>query len=203
MKFYGDINLQDNEMQKMVLQHETDFPLTPLVGRVAFRNKRVWICIEAPTPVWVPLGGEIDTYVHDQDIAATTWTVSHNLDANYPVVQIYDENGDMVAFPESVEIIDTNTVEVTFLGEMTGKAVVMHGETDTFLNLLIPRWSYEYTQGTASTAWVVRHYLGYAPIVRVFTNDDVEILPKSIEIDDIFQVTIRFENATAGRARLI
>jgi hypothetical protein len=202
MKFYGNINLRDNEMQKMVLQTETDFPLDPIVGRVIFRNKRVWSCIENITPTWVPLGGQVDTYVHVQDQTDTVWSVEHNLDAAVPVVQIYDDNGNMI-IPEDVEIIDENNVVVTLNEGHTGIAVVMFGNTDKYMNMLYPRWSYEHTQSTPSTAWVIRHNLGYAPIVRVFTEDDEEILPKSITVDDIFQVTIRFENVTSGRARLI
>ena len=202
MKFYGHINLRDNEMQQMVLQTENELPSTPVVGRVAFQNKRVWICIDAGVPVWVPLGVTTDTYVHTQSSSSDTWSVNHNLNANYPIVQVYDENGDMV-IPGEVEIVDADNLTVSLNAASTGKVVVMYGDTSTYGGLLHPRWSYEYTQGTASTTWVIRHNLGYAPIVRVFTNDDVEILPKSVEFDDIFQVTIRFENATAGRARLI
>ena len=68
MDVHGHINLLNNEMQQFVMQTEVDFPTSPTVGRLIFRQKRVYICVEIATgvPVWVPLTNEIDTYLHDQ-----------------------------------------------------------------------------------------------------------------------------------------
>lgn len=203
MKFYGNIHLRNNEMQQMVLQTEADYPVQPKVGRITFKSKRVWICVlTGAYPIWVPLGGKTDTYVHTQTALATNWIVTHNLNTSTPFVQVYDPTPRMV-LPDLVNIIDANSLLVKLNASMTGKVVVMTGDDETYGGVLYPRWTYEHTQTTPSTAWVIKHNLGYAPIVRVFLNDGTEIQPLSITVDSIFQVTVRFSATTAGTARLI
>jgi len=45
MDFYGEINLKQNAMQQMVVQTETNFPETPVVGRVVFKDAKLYMCV--------------------------------------------------------------------------------------------------------------------------------------------------------------
>ena len=61
-----------------------------------------------------------------QVFEGTTWTVNHNLDTLAPLVQAYDED-DYLIIPQTVRIVDENTVTLTFPNSVSGSAVVANG----------------------------------------------------------------------------
>jgi len=128
MDFHGNINLKQNKMQQLVFQTETGFPASPVVGRVAFKDQRLYMCIalNGAIPVWLPMTNTIDTYIHAQSTAASTWTITHNLNTTAPIVQIYDSNNSML-IPNTVTNIDNNSMSVNLGAAATGNAVVMFG----------------------------------------------------------------------------
>lgn len=204
MKFYGNIDLTDNEMQQMVMQTETNFPDVPKPGRIVFKGKRVYICIEiaSGTPAWVPLTNEVDSYVHTETSLTTTWNVIHNLNTTTPLVQLYDENYSQI-IPDSIEIVSNNEILVTMGDAMQGRAIVMMGST-----VGAPRseFSFEYTQAAPALEWVIDHGLGYYPIVRVFVDNggsNEEIQPESIVHNSLFQTTISFSSVRSGFAKFV
>lgn len=202
MKHYGNVDLQNNFAQQLRLESETSFPtdISRMTGRLVFKDKRLYICAEiaAGLPVWIPLTPEVDTYVHHQPVASTTWVITHNLNTTSPIVQVYSDTDMLI--PDAVHIIDNNTVQVHLGFATTGRAVVMMGALSGLAKSPV---SFEYTTTTASTTWVIEHYLGYYPIVRVFTDTNEEILPMSIVHDSLFQTTITFSTARTGTARLM
>ena len=200
MKFHGNIDLLNNEMQQMVMQAETNFPDSPTAGRVIFKDKRVYICAEITggLPVWVPLTNEIDSHMHNQDSSSDTWTVTHNLNTMSPLVQIYDSTHKMV-IPDEITVVDNNSVSVTFGTAVIGRAIVMYGDITGGSK---SQFAYTHTQTNLSAAWVVNHNLGYNPIVRVFIGTE-EIQPLSIIHDDIGTTTITFSETKTGTARFI
>jgi hypothetical protein len=211
VKFYGDLNLNDNQAQQMALQVEADFPLTPVVGRITFKGKRVWICIQVGVnPIWVPLGPKHDTFVLTQSTPSTSWTIQHNFNTTtaitttpiYPLVQIFDDTNNQI-IPDAIYYVDDSSIMVTFNTAASGTAVCMYGDDNLYGGLITPQYAYEYTQSTPSATWVVRHWLGYVPIVRVFDGTGEEIQPYSIKVDDAFQVTITFTSAITGVAKLV
>ena len=56
----------------------------------------------------------------------STWVVSHNLDTENAIVQVYD-NSNYQIIPQTVQITDTNTVTITFPTQESGYAVVAKG----------------------------------------------------------------------------
>lgn len=200
MKFYGNIDLTDNEMQQMVLATEVNFPDVPKVGRIVFKDKRVYICLEiiAGVPAWVPLTNELDTFIHTQVSASDTWTVSHNLATTTPLVQVYDENYNQF-IPDSIEIVDNNEAIITLGTAIAGRAVVMMGSVEGAAK---SEFSYEHIQSVTNTVWVIPHGLGYYPIVRVFDGNE-ELQPQSVVHDSIFQTTVTFSTTRTGTARLV
>ena len=61
-----------------------------------------------------------------QVFEGTTWVVNHNLDTLAPLVQAYDED-DYQIIPQTVRIVDENTVTLTFPNSVSGSAVVANG----------------------------------------------------------------------------
>jgi hypothetical protein len=201
MKFHGDINLNDNEMQQMVMQLETNFPSSPIVGRMVYKGSRLYICVEINNglPTWVPLTNEINTHTHVQTPSATSWNIEHNLQTNTPLVQVYEAVTGSQVIPDEITVIDSNNVTVSFGASVEGRATVMHGN---ITGAAKPTIAYEHYQTSSSTTWVITHGLGYEPIVRVFVGNQ-EVQPDSIVHDSLNQVTITFSSAQTGFARLI
>jgi len=57
---------------------------------------------------------------------SSTWVVTHNLDTDTPLVQVYDSN-DYQIIPQTLRITDTNTVTITFSTAESGHVVVGKG----------------------------------------------------------------------------
>lgn len=197
MKFHGDINLQDNRIQRMVIQAETNFPTTPQAGRVVFKDKRLWICAEIVegSPAWLPLTSQLDAFIHIQETASDEWLVDHNLNCTTPIVQVYDENYKMV-FVDSIEPVSNNQTKITLGTPAAGRAIVIVGQ-ETGANR-DPR-KYTHYQTTGSTTWVIKHGLGYTPLIRAFNGND-EITPASTTHDSLFQTTLTFSGIQSGYA---
>jgi len=70
-------------------------------------------------------GSGTQKYTHTQSSGSVTWTVVHNLGTNDVIVQIFDAPQGNVVIPNNIDIVDTNTVSVTFTAAQTGKAVVI------------------------------------------------------------------------------
>ena len=70
------------------------------------------------------LNGFARGHEHTQDVAATVWTINHNFDTVRVVITIYDSAW-FVVIPNSIQIINTNTVEVTFHQAMAGSAMLV------------------------------------------------------------------------------
>jgi len=60
-------------------------------------------------------------FVHNQAVAATTWTIVHNLNTDDGVIQVYNLSNQQI-IPDTVTFLDANTVEITFFTAQTGKA---------------------------------------------------------------------------------
>lgn len=200
MKFYGDANLQQNELQNAVLPVETAFPVSPKVGQIAFVNSIVYICVSlaGDLPVWVPLTREITAYTHNQSAAAATWTVNHGMNTTSVQVQIFNA-ANQVVIPDEIETLNPDEVQITFNTAIQGRAIVLTGHFDGNVK---PTYAYTHYQSSASATWVIVHNLGYNPIVRVFIGNQ-EVQPASITHDSTNQTTITFGSPQVGYARLI
>lgn len=67
-------------------------------------------------------------YVHNQALATNVWTVVHNLNTSTPIVQVYNQTGDMLRITEeitTIQVVDANTVTITFDANYQGNAVVL------------------------------------------------------------------------------
>lgn len=199
MRALGNIDLVQNLIQNPVLETVTNFPASPKAGQFIFKEKRVLMCVELDNgiPVWVPMTNELNTHVHDQSLAGTTWTINHSLETASAFVQVLNTSNQHI-IPDEVTQTYNQTV-LTFTTAQAGKAILMLGNTEGH-----PRSNIAFEQDfdSASTTWVVTHGLGYNPIIRVFIGNS-EVQPQSIAHDTVNQATITFSNPQTGKVRCI
>lgn len=200
MKSYGNLDMNENKLARFAIEAESNFPETPIPGRVVFKDKKLYFCVEVlqGVPAWIPVTTEIDTFIHHVHSSApsTTWTITHNLNSTCPLVQIYDTTQHMV-IPDEVVPVDNNTTTVHFGWPMAGRAVLMIGNEREGATRSVA--AYEYAQVTPSTSWTLEHDLGYNPIVRVFVGQ-AEVQPDTVVHTDVFTTVITFSAPTAGVA---
>lgn len=200
MRFFGHVNLQQNELQRAVIPIEEAFPVTPKVGQLAFVNQILYICVDLTNnlPVWVPLTRELTLYTHAQNSASATWEITHGLNTTSIQVQIFDTS-DRVLIPNEITVTTAQACTVTFSTPISGRAVVLTGHNDGNVK---PTYSYMHYQTIANASWVVNHGLGREPIVRVFIGNQ-EVQPQSITHTTANSLTIAFAQAYSGIAKLI
>lgn len=200
MKHYGEVDLQRNYLRSPVLPLDTNFPAAPVAGQLVFKNSTVYVCISVTDglPVWVPLTRELHQHTHTQSIASLTWTINHNLKTRDVFVTIYDSSNLMV-MPSDIQIVDINTISVTWEVAATGKAVVITGHTS---GNMIPQVAYTHTQTNPSTSWAITHNLGRNPLVQVFVGNQ-EVQPASTTFNTLNTMTIGFSTPQVGYVKLI
>lgn len=200
MKFYGDANLQQNELQNAVLPFSTTFPQSPKVGQIAFVYSTVYICVSVNSglPVWVPMTREITAFTWNQSSPSDTWDITHNMNVSSVQVQVFDGNNRLI-IPDEVELTSSNTTTVSFASPVVGRAVIISGHFDGNVK---PTYAYTFYQGDASSTWVIDHNLGYNPIIRVFVGNQ-EVQPATITHNTVNRATITFTSPQAGYARLL
>jgi len=69
-------------------------------------------------------GGGLRSYVLAVPIASQTWTVTHNLNSENVIVQAFDESK-FVVFPNTIQIVSANVVQLTFNTAQAGVARVV------------------------------------------------------------------------------
>jgi len=73
-----------------------------------------------------PTGG---TYTHEQLVAASVWTVNHNLGERYLNVEVIDsanQNVSPLTYP-TISFLNSNTLTITFASPQTGYAAISYG----------------------------------------------------------------------------
>ncbi len=66
-----------------------------------------------------PLRKYVESFVNED-----TWTIEHNLNSENVIIQAFDESK-FVLIPNTIQIVDANTVELTFNTAQTGTARVV------------------------------------------------------------------------------
>lgn len=200
MKFFGDINLQQNELQQAVIQIEDGFPVNPKVGRMANVNHILYLCVSLTDglPLWVPMTRELTMYTHTQSEAADEWTINHGLNTVGVQTQVFDATG-RVLIPDDIFVSTSNQVVVSWNTPITGRAVILSGHQD---GMVKPTYSFTHYQNPAASTWNITHNLGHNPIVRVFVGNS-EVQPSSVVHNSLNEMTITFSAPLAGVAKLV
>lgn len=193
MKVIGTLDLEFGSIKNFKFAEVQDWPENPQPGMAIFMDKRLMFCVELlDLPVWVPLTQQMTMYRHKQPSASSRWEIAHNMNTATPIVQCYDENGEVI-MPSSVKGQDANTTVVLFSEPVAGTAVLLSG-VESGLPTPTVAFTASYTD---STEWVVVHNLGYNPAVQVHQGTK-EVQPKSIVHDSTNQLTITFDTAQSG-----
>jgi len=85
------------------------------------------VALNVADPIWIPLTSSIDTFIHEQSAAATTWTVTHNLGEGNVILQVYNDANEMI-IPDTVTPTDTTEIVITFGDATAGRAIIMFGD---------------------------------------------------------------------------
>ena len=64
-------------------------------------------------------GSSHSTYVHNQNVPASFWDITHNL-ASYPSVSVIDSTGGLVV--GDISYVSNNRLTITFSGSFSGQA---------------------------------------------------------------------------------
>jgi hypothetical protein len=200
MKFIGNIDMSNNYISNVVVNDEGFLPSDAKVGRLAFNNKRLYVCIDIINliPIWIPLTSELNTAQLIVSVPSDTWTFDHNLNSANPVIQVYDDAHQMIQ-PDNITITSNNTVTITFAKAVSGTAVGVFGDMYGTPKMAT---AYETTIPVSSPVLdtVVQHNMGYNPTVTVVENG-VVIYPKSIVHTSLYSTRVEFTVPTSGILR--
>ncbi len=119
--------------------------------------------------------------------SASTWSFQHSTGQQYPIFQVFDDNG-YVIIPSQIQTIDDNNANIIFPSPQTGRVIASlgggNGTTEEFVN---------------SDLWIVDHNLGTDyPDVTVWDSNRNIIFPNRIESVDDNQIKIYFSEPVTG-----
>jgi len=95
--------------------------------------------------------------VYSQSLAASTWSINHNLGAQWPLVTVYD-NTNAVVIPQTIVSNDANNLTITFPSPQSGYANISRAGNYISGSIL---WS-NITNGPFSTTGSVTNFTGSA-----------------------------------------
>ena len=123
----------------------SDFPTSPGAGQLELINGILWAytTIQGVT-TWYPLTNLKNSAVVTQGVAATTWTVAHGLGTSDVVFMAYGADGGLML--ANREVIDINTIQLTFTEAVTGR-VVLFADAEQ----IVPALQTELVNATAAT----------------------------------------------------
>lgn len=98
--------------------------------------------------------GGVATYLHTQGAGSATWTVTHNLNDLNPVIMVFDSSGNPVE-PQSIAIVNSNQLTVTFGSSQTGSVRVLAGKFagGTGTGDFLPDTDASYDIGSGALQW--------------------------------------------------
>ncbi len=135
-------------------------------------------------------------YLHTQNNSSATWSITHNLNYNYPNVTVYDGSTNKVMLPADVTSIDVNTTQITFATPEYGYALVSVGGITT---ATADRFLFTATSATGS--WVIDHNMGYKYVnIDVYDNNDEQLIPQKVTAVSVNRTQVDFSLPTSGNA---
>jgi hypothetical protein len=111
-------------------------------GNILTRTATGDVRERTPSQLLADIGGVAPMFIHTQSTTSTTWTITHNLNISYPIVNIYDSTNKVI-IPQEIEVINSNSIVVTFYEPTAGYASIAGGvlalitETQSIANSLI------------------------------------------------------------------
>ena len=129
-----------------------------------------------------------------QSSAATTWSFTHNIGSEYPMVTVYGSNNEIIQ-PEYVKTLSSNQTEIGFGTPVSGIAVASLGSLTEVTGRTIRQ------DFTASVSWSFVHNVGDKYVmVQAFDSADQMILPAEIRLASTTSSILTFPEAVSGYA---
>jgi hypothetical protein len=140
-------------------------------------------------------GGGGATVIHTQLTASTTWSFTHNLNTQTPLLQVYNLGYEQI-IPNEIVSINSFTSEIRFDYSQSGYAVASTGG-----GLTITGSTPRLVQTVAATTWSFAHNLGTKyPGFEVFDSNDDVVIPAGIHVVDTNNAEIYFALPSTGVA---
>jgi hypothetical protein len=132
--------------------------------------------------------------------AGSPYTLTHNTNTIYPLVQLWDvTNGQLIA--AEIAVIDANNITVSFrVTPPHNVNVVVAGGIPTGGAAQV--LAYRYVQSNAATLWTITHNLSFMPNVSVVDSTGHEIYPGDVAYPTATTVQLTFSAAVGGEAYL-
>jgi len=200
MKCYGDLEFNQNKLLSPAFYSAASLPTEPSKGELCFVDSALYICVSIiGTPIWIPLTNKISSYIHEQTEESAVWDVNHGLGQDFVLTHVFHDDGRQL-IPDSIEMVDSNNVQVTFQGATTGRVACAAASAVGDGFMATP--DHTHNQTIESDVWTVNHRLGFKPLVQV-TIDNKFVFPDYVKHLSVSEVEIGFILPKSGIARLI
>jgi len=129
-----------------------------------------------------------------QSSAATTWSFTHNIGSDYPMVTVYGSNNEIIQ-PQYVKTLSSNQTEIGFGTPVSGVAVASLGSLTEVTGRTIRQ------DFTSSISWSFVHNVGDKYVmVQAFDTTDQMILPAEIRLASTTSSILTFTEPVSGYA---
>ena len=109
----------------VISDNKTDFPSDAAIGTLVVKNECLYAYLNIGNlKTWYPLGVKTQSYVHMQAIPSLTWVINHELKTRDVWYQVKNSDGNII-HPARANVIDENTLEISFSYVINGTAVVV------------------------------------------------------------------------------
>jgi len=96
----------------------------PLNVKLKFYIEGIWYVIISDLTAGAITPSGLGKYIHNESAPALTWTITHGLNTASPLVGVWDSSNQLI-LPDTVTVIDTNHVTLTFLVAQSGQAIIV------------------------------------------------------------------------------
>jgi hypothetical protein len=130
-----------------------------------------------------------------QATATPTWSFTHNLNTQYPIVQVYDATYSQI-IPNAIVGTTANTVEIRFDYSQSGYAVASNGG-----GLIVTGSMSQLSQSTAALTWSFAHNLNSKYVnFEVYDSNNYVVIPANILAVDNNNANLYFATPSTGIA---
>jgi hypothetical protein len=130
-----------------------------------------------------------NSYTFVQSVASNVWHILHNLNT-FPVLVVLDANNNEISSGTyATTYNDDNTVTLTFTTTICGTCVCygkLVGNDFTYINYV------------ASNVWNIQHNLNKYPVVKIFDENNVEVIG-TVNYVDLNNITLSFNLDIVGK----
>ena len=143
--------------------------------------------------------GSSGSFLYEQVSPAITWSITHNLNYEYPSVTVYDSNNKII-IPDEITSVSENALTITFASAESGRAHIAMGGGGSIISTLAGD-RYLHTQSNVSSSWVITHSLNFKYVnIDVYDSNDRILLPQTITAQDANTTIVTFATPTSGNA---